>query len=379
MLSVPNVAHVHGKRILLSCTFLVLALASLIIYSQTQANGISSTTGKNINPATVLGAAANGPSTLPGISWVRLGYATCGAGNPSGTALRNLIDAYHDKGVHVLLTICQPHKNLLDTRYLNDAARSRADAVQCGNEEMKSGPYNIYVSPQQFAAFYNLCQNAVHAVNPPATIVLGSLDPHVARYDGRLLQDQVQYLNQMQQAMNTSVHRGGHWTWRSQIVGLINSWHDGYPSLYTNNLRDLFLFWASAFDVPMDQLGQHLWVVEDTGCFKGCGINANDKRQVAIAHILALVVDVQTTMEYRVPLFFFSARDFLASGVYWPIGILTIKGHDKPLRQDLSMGSRSLVMTCGGKRKTVITQEQLLATMYQGCSLPGNYYYTLAH
>lgn len=349
----------------------------MIVDAQVQANG--SVPVKDVNPATVLGADANGPSALPGISWVRLGYATCGAGNPSGKALRDMIDSYHDRGVHVLLTVCQRKSNLLDARYMNDAAQGGADAVQCGNEEMKSGQYNIYVSPQQFAAFYNLCQNAVHAIKPSATIVLGSLDPHVARYDGQLLQGEVQYLNEMQQAMNSSVHRGGHWTWRSQIVGLINSWHDGFPSLSVNNLHDLFAFWAGAFDVSMGQLGNHLWVVEDTGCFKGCGINANNKQQVAIAHILALVVDVQTAKEYHVPFFFFSARDFLASGVYWPIGILNIEGHDKPLRQDLAMGSRSLMMKCGSGYKKVITQEQLLATMYQGCSLPGNYYYTLVH
>jgi hypothetical protein len=56
---------------------------------------------------------------------------------------------------------------------------------------------------------------------------------------------------------------------------------------------------------------------------------------------------------------------------------LNERGHDKPLRQDLPLGSRSLIMTCGSKQLKVITQEQLHATMYDGCSLPGGYYYTL--
>jgi hypothetical protein len=239
--------------------------------------------------------------------------------------------------------------------------------------------YNIFIPPQQFAAFYDRCQDAVHAVKASAMIVLGSLDPHVARYDIQQLQSEVYYLNAMQVAMNTRVQKGGHWTWRSQIVGLINSWHDGFPSLYVNNLRDLFYFWAAQLHVDLNHLGSHLWVVEDTGCFKGCGVNANDKRQVAIAHIMALIVDVQTTKEFRVPFFFFSARDFFASGVYWPIGILNDTGGDKPLRQDLWMGSQALMMSCGSSRARVIAQERLLASMYQGCRLPENFYYILAY
>jgi len=309
-----------------------------------------------------------------------MGYITCGAGDPAGDALKDAIHAYRSHGMHVLLTICQPQpSHLLDARYLNDAAQGGADAVQCGNEEMKSGPFNIYIPPQQFAAFYSLCEKAIHAVNPSAVIVLGSLDPHIARYDVQLLLSEAHYLDAMQQAMNTQVHRGGHWTWRSQIVGLINSWHDGYPSLSVDNLRDLFQFWAFEFHIDQNQLGDHLWVVEDTGCFKGCGVNANDRQQVAIAHILALIVDVQTARANHVPLFFFSARDFFASGVYWPIGILNNAGQAKPLRQDLPMGSRSLIMTCGNLKTKVINQEQLLASMYQGCRLPDNWYATLVH
>jgi hypothetical protein len=356
----------------------LLAIASIVVYPQAQAKGTPSKPGKGVNPASVLGVDANGSSTLPGIAWVRLGYKTCGAGNLSGAALKETIRQYQSKGVHVLLTVCQPRPaGLKDTGYLDDAARGSADAVQCGNEEMKGGKYNIFIPPQQFAAFYNLCQNAIHRVNYAATIILGSLDPHVARYDKQQLQSEVYYLNAMQQAMNTQVHKGGHWTWRSQILGLINSWHDGYPSLYVNNLRDLFSYWARQFHVDLNHLGRHIWVVEDTGCFKGCGLNVKNKRQIAVAHILALITDVQTAMRYYVPFFFFSARDFFASGVYWPIGILNTHGKPKPLRQDLPLGSRTLILTCHSGKVRVIDQEKLLAKMYQGCRLPGNYYQIL--
>ena len=368
------------KRTVVICSILLVMIASIFVDAPAQAQGIASLPESVGNPATVLGVATNAPSSLPGISWVRIGYITCGAGSLSGSKLKSTIQAYHRHGVHVLLTICQPRPSqLLNTKPLKDAAQGHADAVQCGNEEMKGGKYNIYIPPQQFAAFFDLCQRTVHKVNPSTTILLGSLDPHVARYDLKLLLGEVQYLDKMQQAMNSRVHKGGHWSWRSQILGLINSWHDGYRPSYTNNLRDLFYFWAREFRTSINHLGKHLWVVEDTGCFKGCGLNVKNKKQVAIAHILALITDVQTAMHYHVPFFFFSARDFFASGVYWPIGILNSKGHPKPLRQDLPMGSRSLIMTCGKRHPKVITQEQLLATMYRGCSLPANYYRILTY
>jgi hypothetical protein len=186
---------------------------------------------------------------------------------------------------------------------------------------------------------------------------------------------QVGYLNQMQAAMNSDVHPGGHWSWRSQKIGLIDSWHNGYPSQDVNNLYGLYIFWAQQFNVDLNSgaLGQHLWVIEGTGCFKGCGIDAYSSYQVAVSHILTLISDVQTTMRYHVPFFFFSSRDFYLSGVYWPIGILDANGHAKPLRQDLSMGARKLTMGCRSGSVTVVNQLQLLARMYQGCSLPGNY------
>ncbi|HEY4383966.1 MAG TPA: hypothetical protein VGN34_05755, partial [Ktedonobacteraceae bacterium] len=60
-------------------------------------------------------------------------------------------------------------------------------------------------------------------------------------------------------------------------------------------------------------------------------------------------------------------------GVYWPIGVLDANGHPKPIRQDLTMGARVLNMTCGSRTVAVSNQEDLLASMYSGCSLPGNY------
>jgi hypothetical protein len=74
--------------------------------------------------------------------------------------------------------------------------------------------------------------------------VLGSLDPHVARYDIQLLQGEVRYFDEMQFYMNSRA-KWGHWNWRSQIVGIINSWHDGYPS-YEPRKTLVFRFSSSA-------------------------------------------------------------------------------------------------------------------------------------
>lgn len=370
-------------RAALTGSFLLVTLVSVMVFTPALARKPVPPPGKpkEAPPVSILGVAANGHSSLPGISWVRLGYSTCGTGNLNGAALQQQIHSYHASGFKVLLTICQPHSSqLFNKALLQDAAKGHADAVQCGNEQMKYDPgLTSYVAPAQFARFFDLCQAAVRSKNSRTTVLLGSLDPHVARVDFNQLNSQIQYLNSMQWAMNNQVHRGGRWTWRSQILGLINSWHDGFPSLYVNNLQDLFFYWARALQVAPQNLGQHLWVVEDTGCFKGCGVNVNSKAQVAIAHILALIVDTQTTQRFNVPFFFFSARDFFASGSFWPIGILDIQGRAKPLRQDLKMGSRALVMICGKYRVTVYSQEQLLSRMYQGCYLPGNYYYAMVH
>jgi len=331
-------------------------------------------------PGSVHGVALNALSTPAGIPWVKIAYPTCGAGNLNGSALQKAIQSYHNKGIHVLLIYCQPQpKQLYDTSLLRDAAQARADAVQCGNEQMKSGKYNNYVTPASFARFFDLCQGAMHAVNPAISIVLGALDPHVAGYDYKLMMGQVAYLNQMQTAMNTQVNRHGNWQWRSQIVGIINSWHDGYPSLSVNNLLGLFTFWANQFHVNLNSgaLGQHMWVVEDTGCFRGCDNNINTNARIAIAHIMALIVDTQTTMRYRVPYFFFSDRDFISQKIYWPIGLETVTGQSKAIRQDLRMGSRAVTLSCARGRITVVDQVKLLASLYNGCSLQGNWYKAL--
>lgn len=327
---------------------------------------------KKLNPATVMGVAQNGTTPVSGISWVKLGYPTCGVGNQSGAALQNTIAGLHRQSINVLLIYCQPvPSQLFNTTGLKDAAQARADAVQCGNEQMKAGKYNNYVPPDKFARFFDLCQNAMHAVNASIPIILGSLDPHVYPNDRAIIMGQVNYLNAMQNAMNTQVHKNSHWAWRSQILGLINSWHDGFPSLSVNNLSGLFGFWAGQFGVNLKSgaLGQHLWVVEDTGCFKGCDNDINSKAKIAIAHILTLILDAKTAITFRVPFFFFSARDFLSQGTYWPIGLQDINGHAKPLRQDLRMGSRTLTLSCPRGRITVVDQVTLLSSLYKGCTL----------
>jgi hypothetical protein len=175
--------------------------------------------------------------------------------------------------------------------------------------------------------------------------------------------------------MNTSVHPGGNWSWRSQIVGLIDSWHNGYPNASVNSLYGLFVFWAQQFHVDLNSggLGKHLWVIEGTGCFKGCGLDPSNRYEIAVSHILTLITDVQTTLRYHVPFFYFSAKDFVSEGTFWPIGVLDANGHSKPLRQDLPMGARTLMLSCASHQVTVADQEQLLAKLYSGCTLPGNY------
>jgi hypothetical protein len=188
----------------------------------------------------------------------------------------------------------------------------------------------------------------------------------------------VAYLDAMQAAMNSAIHPGGHWSWRSQTLGLIDSWHNGYPDQFTNNLYGLFLFWAQQFNVDLNSggLGKHIWVVEGTGCYFGCGIDASNPYQVAVSHILTLITDVQTTLRYHVPFFYFTSKDFYftAGAGIAPFGIEFANGHPKPLRQDLPMGARALTMSCSSGRVVVIDQVQLLGRLYAGCQLPGNYF-----
>jgi hypothetical protein len=170
------------------------------------------------------------------------------------------------------------------------------------------------------------------------------------------------------------------WNWRSQSLGLIDSWHNGYPDSNTNNLARLYAFWAQQLRVNINSgdLGKHLWVVEGTGCVSGCGIDASNARVVAISHILTLITDVQTTVGYGVPFFYFSGKDFYTPQVGWIYGVLDANGHPKPLRQDLPMGAVKLTMSCPSSGQVVVTdQEQLLAKLYSGCKLPADYTSTL--
>ncbi len=335
------------------------------------------------SPSQVLGIDAKPTTYHAGIYWVRIGYPNCGWGNLRGTLLKNTIQMFHRQGTRVLLTFCQNGNtsHLFDTAPLFDAAQGLPDAVQCGNEQMKidRSVAFLHVSPENFARFYDLCQYEVHAIRPNIPVLLGSLDPHVGGVDTQPLADQVSYLNQMQQAMNTVVHPGGHWDWRTQTLGLIDSWHNGWsnggPDASVNSLYHLFAFWAQQFHVDLNSgaLGKHLWVVEGTGCFKDCGIDIHNAAQIAISHTLTLIIDVQTALKYKIPFFYFSSADFDSVGYLWPIGVLDIHGKPKPLRQDLKMGARSLTLSCGDSKVNVIDQEILLAKLYSGCTVPDNY------
>ena len=329
-----------------------------------------------VSPGATLGIVADTQHPFAGIPWVRLGYGTCFGNIMKGDLLKTTIAKFHSQGVRVMLSLCQwaTDKRLYNTNIMNDAAQGGADAVQCGNEQMKAGRYNSYIPPAIFARFFYLCQRAIHLVRPEVPAIIGAMDPQVGGADYGPLYGQVGYLNSMQYYMNTSVLNNGNWNWRSQAVGLIDSWHNGYPSAGVNSLYYLFLFWAQQFgvDVNSGALGKHLWVIEGTGCIFGCGI-ATDGYSVAVSHIMTLITDVQTSMHYKVPFFYFSARDFYSQGTYWPMGVRDGNDHPKPIRQDLWMGARTLTLSCSSGSVTVSSQEQLLAKMYNGCSLPGNY------
>jgi hypothetical protein len=324
----------------------------------------------------VLGVGGGLGTHFQSIGWVRLSHPSCGWGNLQGTVLKNIIQQYHKKGIRVLFTICQSGSSLqADINKFADAAQAYPDAVQCGNEQMKqdAAVSFLYMSPSRFASFYNACESAIHRVNPQTPVLLGSLDPHVASADYQLMANQVSYLDQMQAAMNSTVHPGGNWNWRNQTLGLIDSWHNGWLGASDNNLAGVLQFWSQQFQVGMGDIGKHIWVVEGTGCFKGCGINVDSPSDVAISHIITLVTDVQTVKQYHVPFFYFSAGDFYDQGYEWPIGLLNIKGQPKPIRQDLAMGAVTFTMTCGKQHIVVKDQTQLLARMYQGCALPADY------
>ena len=109
------------------------------------------------------------------------------------------------------------------------------------------------------------------------------------------------------------------------------------------------------------------------GGFKGCGTDESNQG-IAIAHILSLITDVQTSMKYKTPFFYFSGKDFVDQGYYWPIGVLDGTDKNKPIRQDLPLGARTLTLSCSTGKVIVKVQLQLLAKMYAHCSLPADYF-----
>src|SRR5690348_1339306 len=116
------------------------------------------------NPATVLGVDSNPGQYFAGISWIRLGYPSCGFGYLSGAHLHQVMINYHNLGLHVLLIVCQPAgsgPSLFNPQLFADIAQSGADAIQCGNEEMKQNALTNYVAPADFARFFDMCTRAV--------------------------------------------------------------------------------------------------------------------------------------------------------------------------------------------------------------------------
>src|SRR5439155_15999825 len=95
-----------------------------------------------MNPKYVLGVDSNGQIDVSyaGVSWIRIGYPSCGWGDLKGDTLKKTVAKYHQDGVRVLLTVCQKKNNdanFFDIGMFDDAAQGNADAVQCGNEQMK--------------------------------------------------------------------------------------------------------------------------------------------------------------------------------------------------------------------------------------------------
>jgi len=137
-----------------------------------------------VSPASTLGIVADSQHPFTGIPWVRLGYKTC-FGNTQGQVLKDTIAMFHSRGVRVMLSLCQwaTDSRLYNTKIMNDAAQGGADAVQCGNEQMKAGRYNSYVPPAIFARFFYLCQRAVHLIRPEVPVIIGAMDPQVGGTD----------------------------------------------------------------------------------------------------------------------------------------------------------------------------------------------------
>src|SRR5260370_16712494 len=152
----------------------------------------------SLNPGSVLGIDSGPPSLYPGISWSRVNYTTCGTPQMAGSTLKSTNQLDHLQGVHALLLLCQQPGNLLNMQVITDVASAGADAVECGNEQMKHNTYSTYVPPDSFARFFDLCERAVHAVSPNIPVLLGSLDPQVGGVNYQPLPHPLAYLHAVQ-------------------------------------------------------------------------------------------------------------------------------------------------------------------------------------
>src|SRR5271157_4209409 len=127
-----------------------------------------------IPSGSILGVESNLLTKYTDIPWVRYGYPTCGVNTLSGDALKTWITIRHSEGVHILITTCQVNgASLFDPKPLQALVESGADAVQCGNEQIKYDPGNTsYVPPAQFARYFDLCEHTVHAMRPDIPVLL---------------------------------------------------------------------------------------------------------------------------------------------------------------------------------------------------------------
>src|SRR5579884_2000276 len=174
--------------------FIVVLIGSILLAAcQAPSSGppqptvtVTTTSSYGLSPASVLGIQGDASTitSYPGIPWVRLAYQTCNSTGLSGQPLKNTIQAYHNQGMHVLLTYCQVSgSGLFNTQQLKDATQGGADAVQCGNEQMKQSATTTYIAPADFASFYDLCQKTVQNAHSGIPVILGALDPWVVPND----------------------------------------------------------------------------------------------------------------------------------------------------------------------------------------------------
>src|SRR5436853_7721205 len=86
--------------------FVAALVAGILLASQDQT---AYAAGRTPTVTThILGIQSDGQTPYPGIAWLRLSYTTCGNSNLSGQVLQDTIRSYKERGIRILLVVCQP-------------------------------------------------------------------------------------------------------------------------------------------------------------------------------------------------------------------------------------------------------------------------------